>query len=230
MKPMTDALTQAKDVYNRLLDDIASGELRPGERLREVALANRLKVSRTPVREALKDLEADGLVEHLPRVGASIKSLSYAEVVELYEMRAVLEGLAAKMAARSASDLELQALAKLNTQMAQAIDVPAQMAQLNRNFHRLLFNAAKNRYLLQAVSMVQKTLLVVGPSTLTEVSRASAVIEEHARVIEALMAREGAKAEAAMVAHIEASHRARLRQISEGIGAGTFHQGQLEHE
>ena len=227
---MTDALTQAKDVYNRLLDDIASGELRPGERLREVALANRLKVSRTPVREALKDLEADGLVEHLPRVGASIKSLSYAEVVELYEMRAVLEGLAAKMAARSASDLELQALAKLNTQMAQAIDVPAQMAQLNRNFHRLLFNAAKNRYLLQAVSMVQKTLLVVGPSTLTEVSRASAVIEEHARVIEALMAREGAKAEAAMVAHIEASHRARLRQISEGIGAGTFHQGQLEHE
>ncbi len=227
---MTDALTQAKDVYNRLLDDIASGELRPGERLREVALANRLKVSRTPVREALKDLEADGLVEHLPRVGASIKSLSYAEVVELYEMRAVLEGLAAKMAARSASDLELQALAKLNTQMAQAIDVPAQMAQLNRNFHRLLFNAAKNRYLLQAVSMVQKTLLVVGPSTLTEVSRASAVIEEHARVIEALMAREGAKAEAAMVAHIEASHRARLRQISEGMGAGTFHQGQLEHE
>lgn len=195
-----------------------------------MALANRLKVSRTPVREALKDLEADGLVEHLPRVGASIKSLSYAEVVELYEMRAVLEGLAAKMAARSASDLELQALAKLNTQMAQAIDVPAQMAQLNRNFHRLLFNAAKNRYLLQAVSMVQKTLLVVGPSTLTEVSRASAVIEEHARVIEALMAREGAKAEAAMVAHIEASHRARLRQISEGMGAGTFHQGQLEHE
>lgn len=227
---MTDALTQAKDVYKRLLDDIASGELRPGERLREVALANRLKVSRTPVREALKDLEADGLVEHLPRVGASIKSLSYAEVVELYEMRAVLEGLAAKMAARSASDIELQALAKLNTQMAQAIDVPAQMAQLNRNFHRLLFNAAKNRYLLQAVSMVQKTLLVVGPSTLTEVSRASAVIEEHARVIEALMAREGVKAEAAMVAHIEASHRARLRQISERMGAGSLHQGQLEHE
>lgn len=226
---MTDALTQAKDVYHRLLDAIASGELRPGERLREVALANRLKVSRTPVREALKDLEADGLVEHLPRVGASIKSLTYAEVVELYEMRAVLEGLAAKMAARSASDLELQSLANINDQMAQALDQPALLTQLNRTFHRGLFNAAKNRYLLQAVSTVQKMLLVVGPSTLTEASRASAVVHEHAQLLNALMARDVLRAEGAMVAHIEASHRARLRQISERMGASPTHQGLIEH-
>lgn len=226
---MTDALTQAKDVYHRLLDAIASGDLQPGERLREVALAERLKVSRTPVREALKDLEADGLVEHLPRVGASIKTLSYAEVVELYDMRAVLEGLAARMAARSASDLELQSLANVNAQMAQALDKSVQLTQLNRTFHRALFNAAKNRYLLQAVATVQKMLLVVGPSTLTEASRASAVVQEHARVVEALMARDVVQAEAAMVAHIEASHRARLRQISERMGAGVSHQGLIEH-
>ncbi len=227
---MSDAQTQAKDVYQRLLEAIASGELRPGERLRELDLAQRLHVSRTPVREALKDLESDGLVQHLPRVGASIKSLSYAEVVELYEMRAVLEGVAARLAARSASDMELQELAKLNSQMAQALQDPAQMSQLNRHFHRLLFNAAKNRYLLQAVAMVQKSLLVVGPSTLSEAARAHAVVAEHEAVIKALMTRQGTQAEAAMVAHIEASHRARLRQLAQRLGEPVARQSVLEHD
>lgn len=227
---MSDAPTQAKDVYQRLLEAIASGDLRPGERLREVDLAHRLNVSRTPVREALKDLESDGLVEHLPRVGASIKALSYAEVVELYEMRAVLEGVAARLAARSASVLEVQEMAKLNDQMAQALDDPHAMSQINRRFHHLLFNAAKNRYLLQAVSLVQKTLLVVGPSTLSEVSRAHEVIAEHQAVIDALLAGQGAQAEAAMVAHIEASHRARLRQLALRMGETMVGTRTIEHE
>jgi DNA-binding GntR family transcriptional regulator len=197
-----------------LIDDIASGVLRPGDRLREVALAERLAVSRTPIREAIKDLEADGLVEHVPRVGAAIKVLSYAEVVELYEMRAVLEGVAARLAVRAASELELQELVKLNERMVASLDNATQMAQLNRMFHRALFNAAKNRYLLQSVSMVQKTMLVIGPSTLTEVSRASAVIEEHAVLLDALLRRDPVAAELAMVAHIDASHRARLQQLA----------------
>ena len=210
----TESLTQGKDVYPRLIDDIASGVLRPGDRLREVALAERLAVSRTPIREAIKDLEADGLVEHVPRVGAAIKVLSYAEVVELYEMRAVLEGVAARLAVRAASELELQELVKLNERMVASLDNATQMAQLNRMFHRALFNAAKNRYLLQSVSMVQKTMLVIGPSTLTEVSRASAVIEEHAVLLNALLRRDPVAAELAMVAHIDASHRARLQQLA----------------
>ena len=210
----TESLTQGKDVYHRLIDDIASDVLRPGDRLREVALAERLAVSRTPIREAIKDLEADGLVEHVPRVGAAIKVLSYAEVVELYEMRAVLEGVAARLAVRAASELELQELVKLNERMVASLDNATQMAQLNRMFHRALFNAAKNRYLLQSVSMVQKTMLVIGPSTLTEVSRASAVIEEHALLLDALLRRDPVAAELAMVAHIDASHRARLQQLA----------------
>ena len=79
----TESLTQGKDVYHRLIDDIASGVLRPGDRLREVALAERLAVSRTPIREAIKDLEADGLVEHVPRVGAAISTGATAGYVKL---------------------------------------------------------------------------------------------------------------------------------------------------
>jgi DNA-binding GntR family transcriptional regulator len=222
--PMT-AVTQATDVYHQLLQDIASGVLQPGERLREQTLAERLAVSRTPVREALKALEGDGLVEHVPRVGAAIKVLTHAEVVELYEMRTVLEGAAAKLAARSATDLELQELRDINARMAQALSEPDRMAQLNRTFHRTLFNAAKNRYLLQAVSTVQRAMLVLGPSTLTEELRAQAVIEEHEAVLTALGHRSPAQAELAMMGHIEASHKARLQQLSERLTKAGMHPG-----
>ncbi|MDZ7907162.1 MAG: GntR family transcriptional regulator [Gemmobacter sp.] len=105
---------QGQGAYRRLLEDIRAGSLPPGTRLRETELAERLGISRTPVREAIRQLEADGLVIHLPRQGATVRSLDYAEVIELYEMRAVLEGTAARLAARAASEVELSELAALN--------------------------------------------------------------------------------------------------------------------
>jgi DNA-binding GntR family transcriptional regulator len=84
-------IPQGQTAYRRLLDDIRNGALLPGARLRETELAERLGISRTPVREAIRQLEADGLVTHLPRQGATIRSLDHGEVIELYEMRAVLE-------------------------------------------------------------------------------------------------------------------------------------------
>ena len=139
-------LPQGHTAYDRLLNDIRQGKITPGTRLREVELAARLGLSRTPIREAIRRLEADGLVEHLPRQGASLRRLTYAEVMELYDMRAVLEGTAARLAARAASDLELRELAEINAEMIQS-DAPAETARLNRQFHAALINAAKNRYL-----------------------------------------------------------------------------------
>src|SRR5690606_5593439 len=81
--------------YRRLLEEIGRGELQPGTRLREVELAERLGISRTPIREAIRQLESDGLVVHLPRQGATVRVLEYSEIMELYEMRAVLEATAA---------------------------------------------------------------------------------------------------------------------------------------
>ena len=83
--------SQGESAYQRLLDAIRRGTLQPGARLIETDLARHLGVSRTPIREAIRQLEADGLVVHLPRLGAAVRSLDYAEVMELYEMRAVLE-------------------------------------------------------------------------------------------------------------------------------------------
>ena len=208
--PDETELPQGQAAYRRLLDDIRSGALHPGARLRETDLADRLGISRTPVREAIRQLEADGLVAHLPRQGATIRSLEHAEVVELYEMRAVLEGTAARLAARAASDMELAELVALNTDLSAAPAGPP-AREVNRQFHRMLLDAARNRFLVKSMSALQKTLLILGPTTLADPSRATAAVEEHTAVLTALLARDGAKAEAAMRAHVDAALAARLR-------------------
>ena len=109
---------QGQSAYRRLLAEIRTGQLLPGARLRETELAERLGISRTPVREAIRQLEADGLVTHQARQGATIRNLDYAEVIELYEMRSVLEGTAARLAARMASQVELAELTEINEALA----------------------------------------------------------------------------------------------------------------
>jgi DNA-binding GntR family transcriptional regulator len=203
-------LPQGQSAYRRLLEDIRAGTLLPGARMRETDLADRLGISRTPVREAIRQLEADGLVTHLPRQGATIRSLDHAEVVELYEMRAVLEGTAARLAARAASDIELAELAALNAELA-ATPAGPQAREVNRQFHRSLLDSARNRFLLKSTSALQKTLLILGPTTLADPARATAAVAEHAAVLAALEARDGAGAEAAMRAHVGAALSARLR-------------------
>jgi len=205
-------LPQGQNAYDRLLEDIRLGALLPGARLREVELAARLGISRTPVREALRRLEADGLVEHLPRQGASLRRLGYAEVMELYEMRAVLEGTAARLAARAASDLELHELSEINAAMI-ASDAPTEIARLNRQLHTSLINAAKNRYLQSAIGAMARTLLILGQSTLYDPDRSTSAAQEHDLLLRALHARDGERAEELMRAHIEAAHRIRLRQL-----------------
>lgn len=205
-------IPQGQAAYRRLLEDIRDGGLAPGMRLRETELAERLGISRTPVREAIRQLEADGLVVHLPRQGASIRTLDHAEVVELYEMRAVLEGTAARLAARAASSIELAELAALNNELA-ATPAGPQARELNRQFHRTLFDAARNRFLLKSISALQKTLLILGPSTLSDPERAALAVAEHAAVLAAFEARDGAGAEAAMRAHVEAAFSARIRSM-----------------
>ncbi len=89
----------------------------------------------------------------------------------------------------------------------------ARLAALNQRFHLALIDAARNRYLVKAVQSVHKTMLILGPTTLEEEGRAAEAVREHAEILDALAARDGAAAEAAMHRHMDAAHRVRLRQI-----------------
>ncbi|MGI3170300.1 GntR family transcriptional regulator [Pseudooceanicola sp. C21-150M6] len=207
---------EGASVYERLVAALRRGDIRPGARLMEVELAARFETSRTPVREALRRLEAEGLITHVPRAGATVRRLDYAEIVELYEMRAVIEGTAARLAARVASAVEIAALTEINHALRGARGSEA--AALNRQFHRQMLEAARNRFLSRSAETLELTMSILGPSTLEDEARAEAAQAEHALVLEALVARDGAAAEMAMRAHLEGAQGQRLRQIGRGPG------------
>jgi DNA-binding GntR family transcriptional regulator len=217
--PIRD-LSQGQDAYQRLITEIRSGDLRPGDRLTETDIAKRLGISRTPVREAFRTLESDGLLVHVPRVGASIRRLSYSEITELYEMRTVLEGTAARLSARTASDVELAELDAISHEMAQAQADSATLYDLNRQFHQTLLNAARNRFLIDAVAGLEKTLLILGPSTMGDSIRAAQAQAEHEAILAALHDRDGEAAEDLMRTHIRSAHRIRLGQFRADANAG----------
>ena len=198
-------------IYALLRRAIVDVALVPGTALNESDVAAQFAVSRTPVREAIRRLEADGLVDHLPRSGAVVRKLEYPELMELYEMRTVLEGTAARLAARAASPVELEELVAINDEMRAAAGRPEVVIGLNRQFHKLLLDAARNRFLLRAMATVENTLLILGSSSMAKPDRAREAVDEHREVLDALLARDGAAAEAAMRRHMERAQFARLR-------------------
>ena len=212
---------QGRDTYERILSDIRTGLLAPGDRLTETDIAARLGISRTPVREAMRQLESDGLITHTPRSGTTIRRLDYSEISELYEMRAVLESTAARFAARAASDVEVEEIADVHEAMCKVKDT-LELFKLNQQFHQCLLDASRNRFLLSAAHSIEKTLLILGPSTLTESARPAQANAEHATIVSAIQSRNPAEAEEAMRAHIESAHRARLRQLRQ-YTTGTTH-------
>ncbi|MEM1373021.1 MAG: GntR family transcriptional regulator [Pseudomonadota bacterium] len=203
--------SSGETAYETLLGAIRSGEYAPGDRLREEEVGERLRLSRTPVREALRRLEAEGIVEHRPRQGASIRALGHSEVVELYEMRAVLERTAAEMAAKHGSEAEFDTLSALNDQILAERSNPARAAAINQDFHRGLYLACRNRFLLEAARALNNSLLLLGPTTFTDADRVDVVAREHGAIIDALRAGDRQAAGQAAEAHLATSLRARIR-------------------
>ena len=200
-------------IYQKLLAAIENGALRPGDRLLETDLAQRFGVSRTPIREVIRRLEADGLVAHKPRVGAMIRVLAQQEIVELYEMRIVLEATAAQMAAKHASKAEIHTLKNLNAQMMQVATDPYKVAMLNRKFHGCILSAARNRFLAQSHNSLSNALVLLGKTTLESSERVKDVVSQHDAIVEALKSGQPKTADKLMRAHMEASLEHRLKAL-----------------
>ncbi len=199
--------------YEQLFQAIEDGDLSPGDRLRETELAAQFGVSRTPIREAIRKLEADGIVEHKPRVGAVIRTLGQKEIVELYEMRIVLETTAASMASKHAAAAEIRALESLNAAMTEAAHDPIEVAALNRKFHRCIMDAARNQFLSQSYHALFHALSLLGKTTLETEARVSTVTAQHTDIINAMAAGDAEAASIAMRVHMEASLEHRLKAL-----------------
>jgi DNA-binding GntR family transcriptional regulator len=212
----SDGLPLGEVVFRALREALRDGVYKPGDRLREEEVATRLKVSRTPVREAFSRLVSKGLVAPAQGRGLIVRRLDTSEVVELYVMREILEAAAARLAARHASDAEIEALRDLETRFEAVQGEPQDMARLNRQIHDAMFAASRNRYLESALHELQDAIALLGRTTFSVDGRPDPAAREHRELIEAMAAHDGDRAEALARAHIREALRARLRIMQGG--------------
>lgn len=203
------------DAYELVLDAIDRGLYRPGDPLVESELAARLGMSRTPIREALQRLETQGL---LMRNGRSlmVARLDHNALAELYVVRGALEGLAARLAARHATPEEVSVLSDMVASDRAHLGDPAALAKANRRFHKQIHLASHNRFLVQQLDMVHRSMALLASTSLAAEGRGAAALDEHGAIVEAIVAGDGAAAEAALRAHISAAFKTRLHLDAEG--------------
>lgn len=202
-------------VADRLRTEILEGQRRPGDWLRQESVAREEGVSQTPVREALKQLVADGLLEHVPYRGIRVVTLSIEDAEDLYASRAVLEPMAARHAARQITPEELKELVSLNERML-ACEVPARLKEyrdLNRRFHEAIVAASRRPFLTRTLGNFWSafpTMLwsnVPGIATTSLPEREDPDAAEHAEIIASLAAHDPERAAAAVRKHVEEAGR-----------------------
>lgn len=173
-------------VYEQLRESIVNGKHAPGTPLVETTLAAEFSVSRTPIREALRRLEQDGLVQRGSR-GMHVRSRSPEEILEIYEVRIALEVAAARAAAERRTPLDLARLEQIHQAMlAVSTDDPDGLASTNRRFHEILWSMSHNATLIDLLDRLHAHLIRYRETTLTFENRWKTVLEEHTELIDAI--------------------------------------------
>ncbi|MDB5620741.1 MAG: GntR family transcriptional regulator [Tardiphaga sp.] len=200
--PEGEDLSRAEYAYVRIRQAIRDGNFKPGQRMRETELAEKFAVSRTPIREAIRRLSGEGLIEDVAGRGLAVTQFTVAQVRELYFLRAVLEGAAASQAAQFASPSEIKAMEEIHALSRSAVDQPGETARLNLHFHRAIHAAARNQYLTSALEQLADSLSLLPGTTFEVPGRAAVALNEHRDIIAAIKKHDVAKAEAAARSHI----------------------------
>lgn len=215
---MADARAQQKDAYDLILEAIDSHIYRPGDRLVESELAERLGVSRTPVREALQRLETQSL---LTRDGRSliVASLDHTQMAELYVVRGELEGLAAKLAAHHATPEEVRVLRDMLERDRLLVDDPEALSRANRRFHKQIHLASHNRFLVRQLDLVHRSMALLATTSLAAEGRSMDTLREHDKIVTAIEDKDAEAAHAALRDHISAAYVTRLKLDAQAVEA-----------
>lgn len=197
-KPLRDI------VFSALREGILSGELKPGERLMEVQLAEEMGVSRTPVREAIRKLELEGLVVMIPRKGAYVAGLTLKDVADVFEIRGSLEGLAAALASERITDDEIENLGNILKQLSTAVEAKDLETTIKKDaeFHQILFSATRNERLAQMVNNLKEHIDRFRIQSFTNPARMKSVLDEHQKIVDAIKKRDADSAEKLAKDHI----------------------------
>lgn len=202
--PEAPPVSLKSQVLGRLREAIVQGRYRPGEVLVAARVAEELGVSRTPVREALQALEAEGLVRSLPNRGVVVEGITPAEVEDIFTIRSVLEALAARWAARNMTEEELAELGEIVDLMEfyTAREDVDQVTRLDTRFHQLIVNGSRSRPLKHALGGAVYYVQQARAASLRVPGRLLRALEEHRDICRALTARDGDRAAEAISTHI----------------------------
>ena len=199
-----DSYSLSARVYESIREDIFSGKYKKDEELKEKTIGDELGVSRTPVREALKQLELEGLIAFVPNKGASVIGVSLEDIKDIYEIRAHLEGLCARWAAVNITDEQMKELEENIdlTEFYKAKHNYDQSLKLDNRFHEILYEASGSRELKRVLKEYHLYLQRVRKVSLKNEQRASASMQEHKMIAEAIKKHDADSAEMFAKNHI----------------------------
>lgn len=202
-------------VYGRLRKEILEGKIKSGERIIEKEYADRLNISRTPIREALRKLEIEGFVEYIPRKGVIVKKFSIKDVVEIYEIRKSLECLAVKNMIENVDDdyiNELKAIVKQMDDLERAGDIEG-VFNVCKDFNQIILEASCMPRLMDMINTLQEYLVRFRRVTLSNTTRRLSAIKEHKEILQAIAERDIEKAQALMGDHLESAKQVFLKEF-----------------
>lgn len=203
VKPIRDI------VYEYLRKAVMDGELKPGERIIEKEYADKMKISRTPIREALRKLETEGFVEYIPRKGVVVKGFTIKDIIEIYAIRKSLESLAMGYVIENIRDQELERLKGLVKKMGEAdkeCDIEGVFG-ICQEFNEVLLNASRMPRLTGMINTLHEYLERFRRITMAKASRRTDAIREHNEILQAVIDKDVKKAEKLVWNHLEASQR-----------------------
>lgn len=191
-------------VFNTLREEILKGELEPGARLMEIHIAERLGVSRTPVREAIRKLELEGLAIMLPRRGAIVAHITISELEDVLEVRRVLEGLTIDLACKKITQEELNKLRESQEEFRKAImgNDLILIAQKDVAFHDIIYNASRNKSLIQILNNLREHMYRYRLEYIKDAQKRKTLVDEHREIINAIEKRDNEAGKRAIAIHI----------------------------
>lgn len=204
-------------VFNTLRRAILKGELEPGERLMEIALANKLGVSRTPIREAIRKLELEGLVIMIPRKGAEVARITEKDLKDVLEVRTSLEKLAIELACDRITEEEIKDLQDTCQAFRNSLtsDDLTTIAEKDVAFHDVIFGATKNARLIQILNNLREQMYRYRLEYLKDTESHQRLVAEHQEILEAVMRRDKAEAVRLVQEHIYIQELTVIRKIQE---------------
>ncbi|MDY4694258.1 MAG: GntR family transcriptional regulator [Blautia sp.] len=212
---MNEYLPLRDVVFNTLRQAILKGELKPGERLMEIALAERLGVSRTPIREAMRKLELEGLVVMIPRRGAQVANITEKDLNDVLEVRIALENVAIEKACKNMSqeDMSRLWLAAKEFEHTTAEGNLVKLAQADVAFHEIIYQASDNKRLIQVLNNMREQIYRYRVEYLKESETRAVLVREHEELTKAIKDRDVKRAQKLSFQHIENQRKAIMRSI-----------------